>query len=113
MKMRAFILILLLLGQPLGALAGALQASFDDASVQGHCETDSMNGQHALNHDVDNDQEQIDCGSSCDLCAVCAAVVTDIFAGDAGHTPSANSLFRTTILPSGIISLLLRPPILS
>jgi len=112
--MRAFILILLLLGQPLGALAGALQASFDDASVQGHCETDSMDGQHVADNDLNIDaEERIDCGSSCDLCAACAAVVTDIFAGDAGQTPSATSLFRITTLPSGITTLLLRPPILT
>lgn len=110
MKTRAFILIVLLLGQPLGALAGALQVPIDDASIQSHCETDSMNDQHAAGNDAD---DGIDCGSSCDLCAACAAAVTDVFAGDDGHAPPATSLFRITTMPAGIVSLLLRPPILS
>jgi len=113
--MRACLLMLLLISQPLSAAAHLWQASVADESAGSHCDTAAM---HELQQSVtdsfhDSSSEYAECNDSCDLCAACAVVANADAVVDVVHPLSGDSPAPRQVQPPGETDLLYRPPILS
>jgi hypothetical protein len=109
MKVRACILILLLIGQPLSAVGAVWQSAGADDFTTGHCDSGAKTAQHQPASGDDHS----DCIDSCDLCAACAAAVNAGITTDEPHVRSDNSQTPLVVMPPGQARLLYRPPIQS
>ena len=113
MKVRACMLILLLMGQPLSAVSAALESSGSNDSIAGHCDTETMTEQHQSAAGDTDSNGHSSCDDSCDLCAACAATVNAGIAAELQHARSGNSPPLLLVTPPGETELLYRPPIQS
>ena len=115
MKVRACLLILLLISQPLSAAAHLWQTSVADESAGNHCDTAAMLELQQSVNDRFNDStsEQAECNDSCDLCAACAVVANADAVVDVVHPFAGDSPAPRQVQPPGETDLLYRPPILS
>ena len=115
MKVRACLLILLLISQPLSAAAHLWQTSVADESAGSHCDTIAMHMQQQSAADISKDSagEHAECNDSCDLCAACAVVANADAVVDVVHPLSGDSPAPRQVQPPGETDLLYRPPILS
>lgn len=108
MTFRAFIMMVLLATQPLGALAAAWTPVATD--MAGHCESlTEMDGGHGVHH-ADDAAAEMDCSESCGECASCMALTVPTSAS-ASAPGCMRSVARVAPNPEGINEPLFRPPI--
>ncbi len=112
MRVSTYILMLLLVSQPASAIGGAWQAGQADAAAttveqSAHCE----DAGHERSEQAP--ASQTDCGTSCDICAACAAVVFTELQLSKQLIPMQAVLRYQVLLPPGTTRLPFRPPIYS
>lgn len=114
MKFRALFIMFLLLGQPFAAFAEAWDSP-PEAGVMGHCET--ADDYELVVEDTgmlpDTGETHSDCDEECGLCAGCASVLNVGMAATAEPVRAGDQTIRGRFLPTGVISPLYRPPIVS
>lgn len=116
MRLRTYILISLLISQPVGAFSSAWQMTAGQGGDPAtHCGTggptsDAHTG-HDAGHNNPSSGEHTDCELDCGSCASCAAGMTSVAFDIEVHPPLGHSAPPNILLPPGNTDLLFRPPI--
>jgi hypothetical protein len=128
MRARTFLLIALLISQPVSALSGVWQSGMHgqiDPAMTSHCESntptavqaESDHSDHspAIKHPASPESmsEHEDCTASCNMCASCAASVAAEHETVSVMMAAPPVTVPLLVLPSGSPELLYRPPIIS
>jgi hypothetical protein len=111
MHVRAYILCLLILSQPLSAFGAVWHstASADTGdAMASHCDSESMPEHH---QQPASDDASSDCIDACDSCAACALIMATDIAAEQSHARSENGLAPLLVMPPGQSRLVFRPPI--
>lgn len=112
MRLSTFILISLLISQPVSAFSSTLQVTTDQAGdVTAHCETGEQATSLHSGHDESTDGTHADCETDCGSCASCAASLASFSLVPDVHPAAGHSAPPKILLPPGNTDLLYRPPI--
>ncbi len=105
MKFRALLMLFVILFQPLLATGAVLVESIDSpTAATDHC---------GSGNDATDSEDHVSCADDCGMCVSCAAATAGYIFSAAAADNTGNATRLTRAPPTGIHTLLYRPPILS
>lgn len=112
MRMRTFILISLLISQPVAAFSDAAPLEVDQqGDVTAHCESGELASTQYDGHDGNDGDAHTDCETDCGQCASCAASIANAALALDVRPVVGHAASPRIQLPPGNADLLYRPPI--